>query len=55
MQVVEEKPLARIYDAGLVRWVWQFIRPYQGLFWLATITDAARHGAFCSHSHTSSS
>ncbi|MFZ2060755.1 MAG: ABC transporter transmembrane domain-containing protein, partial [Candidatus Binatus sp.] len=36
MQVVEEKPLAKIYDAGLVRWVWQFIRPYQGLFWLAT-------------------
>ncbi len=36
MQVVEEKPLSRIYDAGLVRWVWQFIRPYQGLFWLAT-------------------
>ncbi|HKN12593.1 MAG TPA: ABC transporter ATP-binding protein [Candidatus Binatus sp.] len=36
MQVVEENPLARIYDAGLVRWVWQFIRPYQGLFWLAT-------------------
>ncbi len=36
MQVVEEKPLARTYDAGLVRWVWQFIRPYQGLFWLAT-------------------
>jgi ATP-binding cassette, subfamily B, multidrug efflux pump len=36
MQLVEEKPLAKIYDAGLVRWVWQFIRPYQGLFWLAT-------------------
>src|ERR1700689_2324947 len=37
MQVVEEKPLSKIYDAGLVRWVWQYIRPYQGLFWLATI------------------
>ena len=36
MQLVEEKPLSRVYDAGLVRWVWQFIRPYQGLFWLAT-------------------
>ncbi len=36
MQLVEEKPLAKVYDAGLVRWVWQFIRPYQGLFWLAT-------------------
>jgi ATP-binding cassette subfamily B multidrug efflux pump len=37
MQVVEEKPLVRIYDVALVRWVWGFIRPYQGLFWLATI------------------
>jgi ATP-binding cassette subfamily B protein len=37
MQVAEEKPLARAHDAGLVRWVWQYIRPYQGLFWLATI------------------
>src|SRR5271168_5235020 len=37
MQVVEEKPLSKIYDAGLVRWVWQYIRPYQGLFWLATL------------------
>src|ERR1700683_3054807 len=36
MEQVEEKPLDRWYDAGLVRWVWQFIRPYQGLFWLAT-------------------
>src|ERR1700683_2315790 len=35
MEQVEEKPLDRWYDAGLVRWVWQFIRPYQGLFWLA--------------------
>jgi ATP-binding cassette, subfamily B, multidrug efflux pump len=37
MQLVEEKPLARSYDATLVRWVWTFIRPYQRLFWLATI------------------
>ncbi|MGA6973090.1 MAG: ABC transporter ATP-binding protein [Candidatus Binatus sp.] len=37
MQVFEEKPLSKIYDAGLVRWVWQYIRPYQGLFWLATL------------------
>jgi ATP-binding cassette subfamily B multidrug efflux pump len=36
MEIVEEKPLARTYDAALVRWVWGFIRPYQGLFWLAT-------------------
>src|SRR5258708_14022058 len=36
MQVVEEKPLSRIYDAGVVRWVWHFARPSQGLFWLAT-------------------
>src|ERR1700733_7804034 len=37
MQVAEEKPLAKNYDTTLVRWVWQYIRPYQGLFWLATI------------------
>src|ERR1017187_3999534 len=37
MQVAEEKPLVRIYDAVLVRWVWGFVRPYQGLFWLATL------------------
>ncbi len=36
MQVAEERPLVSNYDAALVRWVWQFIRPYQGLFWLAT-------------------
>ena len=36
MQVAEEKPLAKNYDTTLVRWVWQYIRPYQGLFWLAT-------------------
>ena len=36
MQVVEERPPVRIYDAALVRWVWGFIRPYHGLFWLAT-------------------
>ncbi|HEY9157819.1 ABC transporter ATP-binding protein [Candidatus Binatus sp.] len=36
MQVAEEKPLVSNYDAALVRWVWQFIRPYQRLFWLAT-------------------
>ncbi len=37
MQVAEEKPLVRIYDAALVRWVWGFIRPYRRLFWLATL------------------
>ncbi len=37
MQVAEEKALARTYDTALVRWVWGFIRPYQRLFWLATV------------------
>src|SRR5271167_2067535 len=37
MQPAEEKALVRIYDVALVRWVWGFIRPYQGLFWLATV------------------
>src|ERR1035437_5284598 len=37
MQVAEEKPLARTYDVAMVRWVWGFIRPYQGMFWLATL------------------
>src|SRR5260370_41336913 len=36
MRSVEQTRLVRNYDAALVRWVRQFIRPYQGLFWLAT-------------------
>ncbi|HVN63470.1 MAG TPA: ABC transporter ATP-binding protein [Candidatus Binataceae bacterium] len=37
MPAAEEQPLARIYDAALIRWVWQYIRPYRRLFWTATV------------------
>jgi ATP-binding cassette subfamily B multidrug efflux pump len=37
VQLVEEKPLVKVYDTALLRWVWEFIRPYQRLFWLAVI------------------
>jgi ATP-binding cassette, subfamily B, multidrug efflux pump len=36
MQIAEEQPLPKIYDVDLLRWVWQFVRPYQKLFFLAT-------------------
>jgi len=35
MQVAEEEPLGRVYDLRLMRWVWQFIRPHQRLFWMS--------------------
>jgi ATP-binding cassette, subfamily B, multidrug efflux pump len=36
MLIAEEQPLPKIYDVDLLRWVWQFVRPYQKLFFLAT-------------------
>ena len=35
MQTEEERPLVRVYDLALLRWVWGFVRPYQRMFWLA--------------------
>jgi len=37
MQVAEEQKLVKIYDAALLRWVWQFVRPYRRLFWTAVV------------------
>lgn len=37
MQIAEEEPLGRVYDVRLMRWVWQFIRPHQRLFWASTV------------------
>jgi ATP-binding cassette subfamily B protein len=36
MQPVEEQPLGKVYDIALLRWVWEFVRPYQRLFFGAT-------------------
>jgi ATP-binding cassette subfamily B protein len=38
--MVEEEQQARevqVYDAHLIRWVWQFVKPYQHLFWISAI------------------
>lgn len=37
--IEEQKPEAevQVYDTHLIRWVWQFVRPYQHLFWISTI------------------
>ena len=37
MQVSEEQALVKIYDVALLRWVWQFVRPYRRLFWAAVV------------------
>lgn len=28
---------AQVYDVHLIRWVWQFVRPYQHLFWISAV------------------
>lgn len=37
MQVAEEKELKRAGDAALLKFVWQYVRPYRGLFWLSVV------------------
>ncbi|HUO06386.1 MAG TPA: ABC transporter ATP-binding protein [Candidatus Binataceae bacterium] len=37
MPDVEQQPQGNAYDAKLIRWVWQYVRPYQRLFWTATL------------------
>ncbi len=37
MQVAEEQALVKIYDTALLRWVWQFVRPYRRLFWASVV------------------
>jgi ATP-binding cassette subfamily B multidrug efflux pump len=33
MRIEAEEQLERGYDSRLLRWVWQYVRPYRGLFW----------------------
>jgi ATP-binding cassette, subfamily B, multidrug efflux pump len=35
MRIEAEEQLERGYDSRLLRWVWQYVRPYRGLFWLS--------------------
>jgi len=35
MRIEAEEELARVYDTRLLRWVWQYVRPYRRLFWLS--------------------
>ena len=37
--VHEEQPAREVqaYDTHLIRWVWQFVKPYQHLFWISTL------------------
>jgi ATP-binding cassette, subfamily B, multidrug efflux pump len=35
MRIEAEERIERPYDSRLLRWVWGYIRPYRGLFWLS--------------------
>ncbi len=37
MEVAAEEQLGRVYDVRLLRWVWSFVRPYRGLFFLSLV------------------
>jgi ATP-binding cassette subfamily B multidrug efflux pump len=37
MRIEAEEQIERGYDSRLLRWVWQYIRPYRGLFWLSVV------------------
>jgi ATP-binding cassette, subfamily B, multidrug efflux pump len=37
MRIEAEEQLQRGYDSRLLRWVWQYVRPYRGLFWLSVV------------------
>ena len=37
MRIEAEEQLARGYDSRLLRWVWRYVRPYRGLFWLSVV------------------
>jgi ATP-binding cassette, subfamily B, multidrug efflux pump len=37
MHIEAEEQIERAYDARLLRWIWHFVRPYRGLFWLSVI------------------
>ncbi len=37
MQVAAEEKLAKARDVHLLGWVWNFVRPYQRLFWMSVV------------------
>jgi ATP-binding cassette, subfamily B, multidrug efflux pump len=37
MRIEAEERIERAYDSRLLRWVWCYIRPYRGLFWLSVV------------------
>ena len=37
MRIEAEEQLERGYDSRLLRWVWQYVRPYRRLFWLSVV------------------
>src|SRR5258708_37071748 len=37
MRIEAEERIERAYDSRLLRWVWDYIRPYRGLFWLSVV------------------
>jgi ATP-binding cassette subfamily B protein len=37
-----EEELGKAYDARIVRRLWEFVRPYQGIFWLALLLSPAQ-------------
>ena len=37
MRIEAEEQIERGYDSRLLRWVWAYIRPYRGLFWISVV------------------
>ncbi len=37
MEVAAEEQVEKVYDQDLLRWVWQYIRPYRRLFWFSVL------------------
>ena len=37
MRIEAEERIERPYDSRLLRWVWGYIQPYRGLFWLSVV------------------
>jgi ATP-binding cassette subfamily B protein len=44
--VFDEQELGKAYDTALVRRLWTFVRPYQGIFWTAVLLSPVNQ--FCS-------
>src|SRR5260370_16505145 len=33
----EPEPEVKVYEVHLMRWVWEFVKPYQHLFWISVL------------------